>query len=42
VAVRTVAAFVAENEMPRHVVFCCFDAYATDLHRRAIAEVIKG
>jgi len=39
VAVRTVAAFVAENDHPRHIVFCCFDAYATDLHRRAIAAL---
>jgi len=39
VAVRTVAAFLAENDRPERVIFCCFDAYATDLHRRAIAAL---
>jgi O-acetyl-ADP-ribose deacetylase (regulator of RNase III) len=39
VAVRTVAAFVAENDPLERVVFCCFDAYAADLHRRAIAAL---
>jgi O-acetyl-ADP-ribose deacetylase (regulator of RNase III) len=39
VAVRTVAAFLAENDRPERIVFCCFDAYATDLHRRAIAAL---
>jgi O-acetyl-ADP-ribose deacetylase (regulator of RNase III) len=42
VAVRTVMAFVAENEQPGQIVFCCFDAYAADLHRRAIAERSRG
>jgi O-acetyl-ADP-ribose deacetylase (regulator of RNase III) len=42
VAVRTVAAFVAENDRLERVVLCCFDAYATDLHRRAIAELEPG
>ncbi|MDN5927560.1 MAG: O-acetyl-ADP-ribose deacetylase [Hyphomicrobiales bacterium] len=39
VAVRTVAAFVTENNRPERIVFCCFDAYAADLHRRAIAAL---
>jgi O-acetyl-ADP-ribose deacetylase (regulator of RNase III) len=39
VAVRTVAAFAAENDMPERIVFCCFDAYAADLHRRAVAAL---
>jgi O-acetyl-ADP-ribose deacetylase (regulator of RNase III) len=39
VAVRTVAAFLAENDRPEHIVFCCFDAYAADLHRRAVAAL---
>jgi O-acetyl-ADP-ribose deacetylase (regulator of RNase III) len=39
VAVRTVAAFLAENGRPERIIFCCFDAYATDLHRRAIAAL---
>jgi O-acetyl-ADP-ribose deacetylase (regulator of RNase III) len=39
VAVRTVAAFAAENAVPERIVFCCFDAYAADLHRRAVAAL---
>jgi O-acetyl-ADP-ribose deacetylase (regulator of RNase III) len=39
VAVRTVAAFVAENDRPERIIFSCFDAYAADLHRRAIAAL---
>jgi O-acetyl-ADP-ribose deacetylase (regulator of RNase III) len=39
VAVRAVAAFIAENDLPERIVFCCFDAYAADLHRRAVAAL---
>jgi O-acetyl-ADP-ribose deacetylase (regulator of RNase III) len=39
VAVRAVAAFVTENDRPERILFCCFDAYAADLHRRAIAAL---
>jgi O-acetyl-ADP-ribose deacetylase (regulator of RNase III) len=39
VAVRTVAAFIADNDRPERIVFCCFDAYAADLHRRAVAAL---
>jgi O-acetyl-ADP-ribose deacetylase (regulator of RNase III) len=39
VAVRTAMAFAAENGQPGQIVFCCFDAYAADLHRRAIVEL---
>ncbi|WP_311029420.1 O-acetyl-ADP-ribose deacetylase [Mesorhizobium koreense] len=39
VAVRTVATFIAENDQPARIVFCCFDAYAADLHRRAVAAL---
>jgi O-acetyl-ADP-ribose deacetylase (regulator of RNase III) len=39
VAVHTVAAFIAENDQPARIVFCCFDAYAADLHRRAVAAL---
>jgi O-acetyl-ADP-ribose deacetylase (regulator of RNase III) len=39
VAVRTASAFIAENDTPERIVFCCFDAYAADLHRRAVAAL---
>ncbi|MGN6767997.1 MAG: O-acetyl-ADP-ribose deacetylase [Rhizobiaceae bacterium] len=39
VAVRTIASFIAESDRPERIVFCCFDAYAADLHRRAIAAL---
>jgi O-acetyl-ADP-ribose deacetylase (regulator of RNase III) len=39
VAVRAVATFIAENDRPERIVFCCFDAYAADLHRRAVAAL---
>ena len=39
VAVNTVAAFLAENDMPGSVTFCCFDAQTADLHRGAIASL---
>ena len=39
VAVRTIATFIAENDRPERIVFCCFDAYAADLHRRAVAAL---
>jgi O-acetyl-ADP-ribose deacetylase (regulator of RNase III) len=39
VAVRAVATYIAENDRPERIVFCCFDAYAADLHRRAVAAL---
>lgn len=39
IAVRAVAAFASGSDLPERIVFCCFDAYATDLHRRAIAAL---
>jgi O-acetyl-ADP-ribose deacetylase (regulator of RNase III) len=39
VAVGTASAFIAENDTPERIVFCCFDTYAADLHRRAIATL---
>jgi O-acetyl-ADP-ribose deacetylase (regulator of RNase III) len=39
VAVRTAASFAAANPGPGRIIFCCFDAYAADLHRRAIAAL---
>ena len=39
VAVRTIVSFIAESDRPERIVFCCFDAYAADLHRRAIAAL---
>jgi O-acetyl-ADP-ribose deacetylase (regulator of RNase III) len=39
VAARTVSTFIAENDMPERIVFCCFDAYTADLHRRAMAAL---
>jgi len=39
IAVRTVAAFLAENALPDRVVFCCFGAESAGLHREAITHV---
>ncbi|WP_268890740.1 macro domain-containing protein [Mesorhizobium xinjiangense] len=32
----TVAAFLAQGDMPERVIFCCFDDAAARLHHQAI------
>jgi O-acetyl-ADP-ribose deacetylase (regulator of RNase III) len=39
VAVKTVADFLSQNDLPAAVVFCCFDDHAAELHRREIAAI---
>ena len=38
IAVREVAAFLAANELPAEITFCCFGAADTDTYRDALAE----
>lgn len=37
IAVATTRAFCLDNELPTHVIFCCFDDVSADLHRDALA-----
>ena len=39
IAVGTVAAFLAENALPKTVVFCCFGQESLDLHNAALAAL---
>ena len=39
IAVRTVAAFLGENDAPARVVLCCFGAESAALHREALSRI---
>ena len=39
IAVRTVAEFLDENDLPENIIFCCFDDQAADLHKREVAAL---
>jgi len=39
IATSTVAAFLAENALPKTVVFCCFGQESLDLHNAALAAL---
>jgi O-acetyl-ADP-ribose deacetylase (regulator of RNase III) len=38
IAVATVSEWLAKNDLPREVTFCCFDAEDTELYRRRLGQ----